>query len=310
MKVRHLLADLKHNYDKGENIIKLLKTSLGTTQNSDDIIMTSYDLQSGKYIENSQTYFEYNEKYTSAIAKVVNNLTTEKSSIMEAGVGEATTLTHVISKLETLPSKVFGFDLSWSRIRYAKSYFNKYSNQDGFLFAGNLFDIPLMDSSIDIVYTAHSIEPNGGREREALQELYRVTNKYLILIEPSYEFASDEGKKRMETHGYIKNLYGTALSLGYEVIDHRPFDISLNPLNPSGIILIRKKVSESLIYSNPLMCPITKSSLELVRGSYFTEKGLLVYPVIDGVACLARENAIIATHYMDDFEKRVNALRR
>ena len=46
--------------------------------------------------------------------------------------------------------------------------------------------IGLKSNSVDIIYTNHSLEPNGGREEVILKELLRVTNKYLILFEPIY----------------------------------------------------------------------------------------------------------------------------
>ena len=172
-----------------------------------------------------------------------------------------------------------------------------------FLFMANLFNIPLADDLIDIVYTSHSIEPNGGKEREALLELMRITKKYLILLEPAYEFASTEAKKRMMKHGHIKTLYSTAISLGLNVIEHRLFDLCSNPLNPTGLMVIKKDVKNSKTIDNPLICPISKSPLELIKNSYFSKKGMLVYPVIDGVPCLLCDNAVIATHYTDNFGK-------
>lgn len=39
------------------------------------------------------------------------------------------------------------------------------------LFVANLFHIPLVDSSMDLLYTCYAIEPNGGKEKEILQEI-------------------------------------------------------------------------------------------------------------------------------------------
>lgn len=294
------LKKIKEIYEKGQNIIQCLRDNKSNI-NTSEMIAISYDFQSGSYIKSVKENIYYTEKYTKAISKVINRLNIKHDSVLEAGVGEATTLGNLIPKLKVKPNKIFGFDLAWSRVRYAIKYMKKNNTQDLFLFMGDLFNIPLADDSIDIVYTSHSIEPNIGREKEALLELMRVTKKYLILLEPAYEFADIEGRRRMEGHGYIKNLYSTAVSLGLNILEHRLFDVHINPLNPTGLIIIEKNRRNRKVVADPLICPVTKTPLELIKNAYFSKKGLLVYPIIDGVPCLLGDNAVIATHYTDNF---------
>lgn len=289
---------IKEKYKKGDNIIKYLKDNK-ISENTNEIIAISYDFQSGNYIKNVEKNPEFNKKYTESIAKVINKLGVKYESILEAGVGEATTLANLISKLKIKPQRIYGFDIAWSRIRYALEYLKKKNIVPTSLFMCDLFNIPLADNSIDMVYTSHSIEPNGGREREALTELMRVTKKYLILLEPAYEFANAKARKRMEKHGYIKNLYKIAVSMKLNIKEHRLFDIFANPLNPTGIMVIEKRRFAQRNIKDPFTCPVTKFPLELVKDSYFTKKGLLVYPIIDEVPCLLKENALVATHFED-----------
>ncbi|MGC8667667.1 MAG: methyltransferase domain-containing protein [Chthonomonadales bacterium] len=147
---------------------------------------------------------------------------------MESGVGEATTLSGVLRGLQSEVSS-FGFDLSWSRVAYAKRWLHSQGVFDTTLCTGNLLHIPFADNSIDVVHTSHSIEPNGGNEEPILQELFRVTRRFLILLEPGYELADDEAKRRMDSHGYCKNLKGIAQSLGYDVLEHRLFCFYFKP---------------------------------------------------------------------------------
>ena len=46
---------------------------------------------------------------------------------------------------------------------------------------GNIDSCPLSDDSIDLVYTIHALEPNGGNELNLLKELIRITRKYLFI---------------------------------------------------------------------------------------------------------------------------------
>lgn len=243
---------------------------------------------------------EYTENYSKLIVNEFEKLQVSFDSILEVGVGEATTLTNVISNLNHPIKTALGFDISWSRIHYGNQYLKQKNIKNVNLFTGDLFNIPLDDNSVDVVYTSHSLEPNGGKEKEALSELYRVANKFVILLEPAYELGNEEAKKRMDSHGYVKNLVGIAKELGYKVIENRLFELCSNKLNPTQIIIIEKQRDKASKYFG-FYCPITKTLLEKEDGYYYTSEGLLAYPVIKNIPCLLSQNAVVATH-LKDFE--------
>lgn len=258
--------------------------------------MISYDFQAGTYVDSYKKNPVLKEKFCSYLAKVIGGLG-QFSSLLEVGVGEGTTLGPLLLALKTKPDMSYGFDISWSRIKCAKNFLNELKVDNIKLFVGDLFCTPLKDNSVDIVYTTHSIEPNGGREREALIELYRITNKYLVLLEPSFDFASEAARDRMLSHGYVTKLYSTSKELGYNVIEHRLFDVSLNPLNPTGLIIIEKNFNSQVL--NPLCCPITKANILNKNNAYFSIESLLAYPIINEIPCLLSQNAVVATKFLD-----------
>ena len=292
-----LLSKIKELYNNNGNICSFLREQSGENLNDLETILISYDFQAGSYIQFAEKNSGYLNAYTDSLAKIINSFSSV-DSIIEIGVGEATTLGNLLKKI---PSGIsaYGFDISWSRIFYAQQFLKKQKINTCTLFTGDFFNCPLADNSIDVVYTSHSIEPNGGREKEALEELYRITNKYLVLLEPAYDFATEEGKNRMIKNGYITKLYETAKELNYKIIEHRLFDISSNPLNPTGLTIIEKtKKTESV--ENPLACPITKTNLIIKNNAYFSPKSLLAYPILNGIPCLCPQNAIVATHFLDE----------
>jgi len=160
-------------------------------------------------------------------------------------------------------------------------------------------NVPFLTNSIDVVYTSHSIEPNRGSERPILEELYRVAKKFLVLFEPAYELASLEARQRMDSHGYCRGLTETALALGYDVVDHRLFPVTLNPLNPTAVTIIRKRNQTESVATTFFADPKLKTPLQKVGDVFFSPDALMVFPIIGGIPCLRPENGIIATRFAD-----------
>jgi ubiquinone/menaquinone biosynthesis C-methylase UbiE len=291
-----LIPRIKELYEQGTNIIEFLRSQTGANRNSLEDILISYDFQAGSYIKVAKTNPEYIQAYTSALAEILDGLG-GISSIMEVGVGEATTLANLLPKIGSKP-QAFGFDLSWSRIHCGIQYL-KDCSVDARLFVGDLFNIPLPDNSVDVVYSSHSIEPNGGREVEALREVYRVTKKYLVLLEPTYEFADDEGKARFTRHAYITGLKDCILQLGYDLVLYKPFPVTINKLNPTGVYIIRKREEDN---SNAVdginyNCPISKAFLKEYNDHLFSDVSLISYPKVFGIPCLLSSYGILTSKH-------------
>ena len=288
-----LISTIRQLYHNGGNILELLKTGHDHRNNA-DAIMISYDFQAGTYTKMAAEMADYTDRYTDAIAEVWSRLGTWESA-MEVGVGEATVMLPLMNKLDPEKSrKVFGFDISWSRCRFASMNAERAGRAVNF-FVADLFEIPMPDSSVDIVYTSHSLEPNGGREVEALRELCRVANKYVVLLEPDYDGANDEGKARMSKHGYVRHIGRHAKELGYKVIVDKPFEVSVNPLNPTGLTVICVAGDEPT--ATNFVCPVTRSTLIRHRDVYYSPESGLIYPIIDGLPCLLQSSATLGLHF-------------
>jgi len=306
-----LLQRVAELYAQGGNITQYLRglADSPSATNSIEDILIAYDFQAGSYVEaveKDEDARAYKRAYDAAIVDVLIELGVKNGdTLMEVGVGEATTLVGVqraLHERSAEPKAMFGFDLSWSRIKVGQDYVgNKaVSPQDIELATGDLFQSPFRENSIDIVYTSHSLEPNGGREAEALAELYRVARRYIVLLEPAYELTdNDAARARMESHGYVRGLREHAEARGYKVLRHELFPLCANPLNPTGLLVIEKDASASSASENgsPWACPLTRTALTQSAEGWHSAESLLAYPVLGGVPCLLPQNAVVASRW-------------
>lgn len=290
--------DLQHAFDRGENIMKILRSGELEGYNSSQAIELAYDLQAGTYYKEMKCDSSISSRKIHR-AKLVAARILEllrPSTILNAGIGEATTLVGM-SCTDLKDCKFHGFDISLSRVLYARKLLCDFDlGSQTNLCTGDLKHIPYADNSFDVVYTSHAIEPNGGCERKILGELMRVASEYLVLIEPDFIGACKAGQERMKDNGYCIDLHLCINELGLDLIEYRPLDDSMNQLNPSALYIIKKHNSSKI--AEPMhACPIFQAPLNMIKGSLYSEQGQCIYPVIDGIPCLRPENAIICSKF-------------
>jgi SAM-dependent methyltransferase len=290
------MREVKEMYDRGANIMKLFHELEPGEAASLRAILTAYDLQSGSYTKYVTEHPDFVENYMGTLAHLLDGMS--PASLLEAGVGEATTLVNVLARMTKAPEQAYGFDLSWSRIACGNEY--AASKQVApMLFVGNVMEIPILDDSFDVVYTSHTIESNRGREKDILRELYRVARRYLILLEPSNELGNEESKRHIEEFHYCRDLPRHAAELGYKVIEHRLYDFHWSQVNQTALTVIEKGLAGQPARANLYACPACKRPLDLYKGNYFCRECLLVYPVIGGIPCLASAHGILASKYLE-----------
>jgi len=199
----------------------------------EDKIYEMYDRQAGTYIKSMENkdYFNLKMKVGEKLAHIISGLT--PSSLLDAGTGEGTTLAATLLHMPVKPEKVLAFDVVPNRVAFAKSYL-KGHNLDVDVFAAPMSKIPLADNSVDVVTTYHALEPNGGHVMEMVAELKRVAKEWLVLVEPSYQLATQEGKNRMRRLGYAIELEQVMTDL-FDHLDWKPWWLDVNPLNPAGV---------------------------------------------------------------------------
>jgi ubiquinone/menaquinone biosynthesis C-methylase UbiE len=299
------LEQLRQDYAAGRNLMELMRRARASDQNDETTILYSYDLQAGSYVAelanpaSADLRRRVGEKFASLFA------TLGASVVCEAGVGEATTLAEVVSS-SPRSTHFLGFDLSLSRLLYARKHLSGFGHNDVELFAGALGALPFPDDSVDLLYTCHSIEPNGGQERAVLEELLRVTQHHLVLVEPSNELGGAATRAHIEKHGYVKNLKATLDAMGCKVTRHEPWGLDSEPdHNQAALLIVEKRHRETgaTVRKPSFVSPVSKRPLTVRPDCYYSAEDGFAFPVIGGIPCLVYTNAIVATH-LADFDTR------
>ena len=291
-----LISGMRNAYARDENAMAYAREALRTQgvvgRNHRLASLIAYDLQAGTYAETVRANPQEQQRWCRQLADLIAPVLPKDGSLLEVGVGEATTLAGVLTEFGW-GGRAFGFDVSWSRIKVANDWLREQS-QVAELFVGDLFNIPISDNSIDVVYSSHSLEPNGGWEEEAIAECLRVARKAVVLIEPIYELASPEAQARMEHHGYVRGLKEAALSQGATVSRYHLLSHCAETLNPSGVILIEKDVKQ-MESTTFWRCPLTHEPLKDSGDAFAAINTGIVYPVLRGIPMLMAEHAVIAS---------------
>ena len=296
------VQDLREVLAAGGNLMEHMRRARDADDNDEATILHSYDLQAGTYVESlsDPAMAELKRNVGKKLAEVFAPL--GATVICEAGVGEATTLAEVVANAGVV-EQVLGFDISLSRLLHARRHLASRGAKGVRLFTGALASIPLPDDAIDLVYTFHSIEPNGGREREVLTELLRVTQHYLVLVEPSNELGSEATRARIEKFRYVKNVHATLLAMGCHVLRFERWGLDAIPENEAALIVVEKRARPAgeRPAAPRLASPFSKLPVIPRTDCLYSSEDGMAFPIIDGIPCLLRSNGIIATQ-LDAFD--------
>ncbi|MFA6121749.1 MAG: class I SAM-dependent methyltransferase [Sideroxydans sp.] len=296
-----LIMGMRDAYMRGENAMAWARNN-SNREGKNEIVSTlvAYDLQAGSYVADARANPNFRSKWCAQLAGLIRPYVEPGDRVLEVGVGEATTLAGVIKAINQPELAALGFDVSWSRIKVGQDWV-KENSINARLFVGDLFHIPLADNSIDVIYTSHSLEPNGGKESEAIAELFRVARKAVVLVEPLYELATEQAQNRMRAHGYVMGLKEVAEKMDASIVEYGLLEVCGNPLNPSGVVLMQKPnpVARIDLSAGGWQCPLTGMQLVDQGDIFYAEQVGLAYPVMRGIPLLRGQHGVVASKVED-----------
>ena len=223
------------------------------------------------------------------IRKEMNEVleTIEFKTVLEVGVGELTTLESVFDKFGP-ELDVYGVDLSVNRIFHGLKEYRKRHKVEPKVVKGNAISLPFPDNAFDLVYTRHTLEQMPTIYKEALDEIFRVSKRHVILFEPSYELATISQRIKMHNSDYVRGIMRFVKSRSNVII--KKFYLmknSANPINHTACYKLELEKSTPMDNSRiSFVCPHAKTPLIKRDGYYFSEKSSRAYPIIEGIPIL------------------------
>lgn len=306
MKYLHLSAAI-YAFESGQNVAELLRSLKGEEYNTEEIIEIAYDLQTGSYIKERNASTENWRDHVAEVASILGPHIEAGDTVLDAGTGEMTTFVGIANHCYDVASDIYAMDISWSRVATGRALAEKELRPNLFpklkAFVGELRSLPLLDKSIDVIWTTHAIEPNGGQETRIVRELMRVARKKIVLFEPSYEHNSPEGQDRMRRLGYVRDLPGAIEAAGGRLLTVQKIETAKNPLNPTYAFIVDNADTKAVAPTSPWACPTTGSKLEVQTDCLWSLESKLAYPILKGIPVLRRDAAILASA-LDNLDSR------
>lgn len=160
--------------------------------------------------------------------------------ILEVGCGNCINLLSLKRELGKA-IELYGIDISAERLNIARNYFTEALDGIKLYPCSITQTTPWRDSFFDVVFTMHCLEQIPYKSEIALREMYRLANKVLVIIEPVFELGNPAQRLYLINADHNRILLKTLRHLDYQITRLEPLNIQMNPVNPSSIIVVKKR---------------------------------------------------------------------
>jgi hypothetical protein len=273
-------------YRNGKNIVNTLK-KMGV--NKSDCIEIAYEIQAGSYTRNfNDTQLARNKSLHSIINKYTSLKGVNTCAVF--GIGEAMNWIGYKGSI----NKLFGVELSYSRLRFAYQNLNVIPGIKSFqLIKGDASEVNFKKNSFDISITLHSIEPNGNEQgAKILNNVVESSSKYVLLFEPDYQTAHKKMKERMIKNDYVRNISDQISKMeSIKVIDKFKMKIQNNQDNLTSCWII-EKIKKTETVGNKMVCPFTNGNLIDYPDVMYSPNAGIGYPKINKCFFLNKNDAV------------------
>lgn len=159
---------------------------------------------------------DWQRKY---VATIISSLC-PGGSLVEVGAGDLSSLVGIVKMIEPSPRRLGAVDISELRLIVGRRLAHDQHVDVNVMCAANGMALPFADNQWDVVLTYSCLEQNSVPLDLVLRELHRVTGRYLILVEPSYELGHPLFRRRIQKVGYVRGIPTVACKLGFDIIRH------------------------------------------------------------------------------------------
>lgn len=220
-------------------------------------------------------------------------------SILEIGVGELTSLEAIYCEFGP-DLDCYGIDLSFNRVYHGLFEYRKRHKRIPKIAKADAIMLPFPDNSFDLVYTRHTLEQMPTVFEKALDEIFRVAKKHIVLFEPSFELGSLTQKVKMINYDYVRGIPAyLKKKVDVHLNEMYLMQNSANPLNHTACFKINvEKNHENDQLSNEsinFVCPYTHAELVEKDGYLFSPKANRAFTVIEGIPNFDPEYSIVLT---------------
>ena len=138
--------------------------------------------------------------------------------MVEVGAGDCGTLVGVAKMVDPPSRRLGAVDISERRLAVGRHWAQRQHLNVNVLCAANGSALPFADNEWDVVLTANCLEQNSEPLPAILQELHRVSGRFLVLMEPSYELGHPLHRRMILRDGHVRGIPKTVRDLGFDLV--------------------------------------------------------------------------------------------